>query len=529
MEKKSKRTPITIITIIVLICALISTYFFLFDDDDKTVNIASTHDVIEYFNTTGLTDYYNKKLGININWIEYDDGQDAYLQIKGEYGKDSASMPDAYLGFNISDAQLQIIGPSMFLDMTSYIASDTERFRVIMSSEEFASQIRSGNSVYSFPSLYDDYSGRYPQKVWVNKEWLEAVGADMPATPEQFYELLVKFKNDDPNGNGQADEIALGCAYKGIAYSGFGFIINAYCQTSYDLSDRGSILSLDRDGTVYSEVTSEGFKTALKYINRLVAEGLVSADVFENDRAYLAEVGYGEKYGVIVCSDIYTLFGKDMERASAYIPMPPLNGHVAATAVKNPQINIGGFMIASESKHIAALMKMGDMMLSQEGTLTLLYGEKGIGWNDADEAGAMGGSTAVWVTNRKENLAGNALVKSKVPMWYSSDIILGQQANTDKDGVADLQTEANWQGYLNKVTRDVYEPIGAETSRYILPEHVVSGSQEDAIRSYINSTCRDFVLGNSSIDENWDSYVNALDEKGIGGVIGMMQNTYNSR
>ena len=43
-----------------------------------------------------------------------------------------------------------------------------------------------------------------------NAEWLEALGVtELPTTTEGFYELLKRFKTEDPNGNGEADEIPL--------------------------------------------------------------------------------------------------------------------------------------------------------------------------------------------------------------------------------------------------------------------------------------------------------------------------------
>jgi len=533
MEKKSRKTLIAIITIIVLICALVVSYFTIFANN-KTVKIASTRTVIEYFDSTGLTAYYNDKMGVTISWIEYDDG-DTFEQIKGEVGKSADSMPDAYLGLNISDAQLQIIGPEMLLDMTTYIDGNTETFREIIKSEDIAAQVRSGSGIYSFPSLYDDYAGRYPQKVWINKAWLEAVGAEMPATPEQLYDVLVKFKNNDPNGNGQADEVALACAYEGAPYSGFGFIINAYAQTPYDLSSNQPYMSVDADGNIYTAVTSNGFKEALRYINRLVAEGLVSANVFGNGKDYLAATMDGESYGVIACPDILSVLGS-IDRAKGYLPMAPLSGDVVATAVRKSNVTVGGFMIANDSRHVVALMKMGDMMLSQEGTLSMLYGKKGFGWEDADAEGAMGGTMATWKIIYNSDSGRVVVSASKVPIWYSADVLVCQQAVADAEGNIDLQTEENWQGYLNKITRDMYEAIGADSAKTILPEFTLSRSQEEALGNirgdvygYISSTCKDFVLGNRGIDDSWDDYINTLNEKGIGRIIEAMQNSYNAQ
>ena len=48
-----------------------------------------------------------------------------------------------------------------------------------------------------------------PQLPVVRKDWVETLGMELPRTLDEFYGLLTAFKTQDPNGNGQADEIPL--------------------------------------------------------------------------------------------------------------------------------------------------------------------------------------------------------------------------------------------------------------------------------------------------------------------------------
>ena len=45
--------------------------------------------------------------------------------------------------------------------------------------------------------------------MWVNTKWLNRLGLSMPEDRESFTEMLIAFKNEDPNGNGSSDEIPL--------------------------------------------------------------------------------------------------------------------------------------------------------------------------------------------------------------------------------------------------------------------------------------------------------------------------------
>ena len=57
--------------------------------------------------------------------------------------------------------------------------------------------------------LEDCYHCSMSQKLWIYQPWLDALGLEMPTTTDEFEQVLLAFKEQDPNGNGQADEIPL--------------------------------------------------------------------------------------------------------------------------------------------------------------------------------------------------------------------------------------------------------------------------------------------------------------------------------
>src|SRR5699024_2571443 len=68
--------------------------------------------------------------------------------------------------------------------------------------------------IYSLPHVSLDHRARWAQgPIWYNGKWLDALGVDeLPKTIDEFYDLLVRFRDEDPNGNGEADEIPLSSA-----------------------------------------------------------------------------------------------------------------------------------------------------------------------------------------------------------------------------------------------------------------------------------------------------------------------------
>ena len=52
------------------------------------------------------------------------------------------------------------------------------------------------------------YSGT-GQHMLINKAWLDKLGMQVPTTRDELEDVLKAFKTEDPNGNGQADEIPM--------------------------------------------------------------------------------------------------------------------------------------------------------------------------------------------------------------------------------------------------------------------------------------------------------------------------------
>ena len=48
-----------------------------------------------------------------------------------------------------------------------------------------------------------------PYRMYINQKWLDNLGLDMPTTTDELRDVLQAFREKDPNGNGQTDEIPL--------------------------------------------------------------------------------------------------------------------------------------------------------------------------------------------------------------------------------------------------------------------------------------------------------------------------------
>jgi len=82
--------------------------------------------------------------------------------------------------------------------------------------------------IYSFPSGGGCFHCDPATRFWLNQVWLDKLGLEMPKTTEEFRQVLIAFKTQDPNGNGKADEIPLVGGINGWWGDPSSFILNSF-------------------------------------------------------------------------------------------------------------------------------------------------------------------------------------------------------------------------------------------------------------------------------------------------------------
>ena len=78
----------------------------------------------------------------------------------------------------------------------------------ILSSQR-SSSCRTAGVIHSRRSKGPPTNCTMSHKMWVYMPWLEELGLDVPTTTEEFHDMLIAFKDGDPNRTGRADTIPL--------------------------------------------------------------------------------------------------------------------------------------------------------------------------------------------------------------------------------------------------------------------------------------------------------------------------------
>ncbi|CAG7645406.1 extracellular solute-binding protein [Paenibacillus allorhizosphaerae] len=112
-------------------------------------------------------------------------------------------------------------------------------------------------------------AGRLPFLPGYNGDWLKKIGYDhAPRTLQEFEDVLRKFRDNDPDGNGKKDTI--GYSGQGADNRTFQIVMAAY-QVKWGWM-------ADDKGTIYQGLTTDKMREALKLLNRWYKEGLIDRE-----------------------------------------------------------------------------------------------------------------------------------------------------------------------------------------------------------------------------------------------------------
>jgi len=148
----------------------------------------------------------------------------------------------------------------------------------------------SDGNIYALAGWWGDINDYVPDYLYIRQDWLDNLGLEMPETVDELYDVLVAFKEQDANGNGNPDDeipMATKNGIKQLYYlmTGFGYDTNSLWYTD--------------NGEVHYAAVEDQYKDMLAFLNKCYSEGLISDDL---DGTLLTQNITEDKVG-IVCHD----------------------------------------------------------------------------------------------------------------------------------------------------------------------------------------------------------------------------------
>lgn len=301
-----------------------------------------------------------EETGVHIEWTNYVDdyAEQRNLSIA------SGDLPDAFWHSAASDQELLswaddgIIVPLNDL-VDEYMPNLSAIFEKYPEYKELATA-PDGN-IYSFPWIEELGEGKESihtvnGMAWINVEWLDNLGLDMPETTDELMEVLEAFKNEDPNGNGESDEIPLSFI-DNPGNEDFKMLMAAFGGEG----DNDNHITVDDDHNVQFTANTDEYRAGIEYFHELYQKGLIDQEAFEQDwNAYVAK-GNDHRYGVYFTWDKANVTGFN----DSYEVLPVLegpNGDKKVTRTNNHGFSRDRFVITSANENLELTAKWVDHM-----------------------------------------------------------------------------------------------------------------------------------------------------------------------
>jgi putative aldouronate transport system substrate-binding protein len=477
-----------------------------------------------------LVQQMNDAMGVSIDWDCV--SGDALTEKKNLVLNAGSDMPDALMAASLTDSELIIGGKNgLFIPLENYINEETMPNLMALIKKRpnlLATATMPDGHIYGLPDISEmgfEYEngntyqiGAIPQFTAINTAWLKDAGLEMPETVDELHTALTYFKEHDMNGNGDTtDEIPMSFIFpeaNGNWCAGIGTYLAPFGCTDYNADHRAI-----RGGKVYYQAASDEYRDAIKYYHDWFAEGLIDVEVFSQDSSQYIAKGSGEdaRLGTFVWWEIPEVVGAD--RAADYAYLPILDGPDGAHHVNlNEQntTNHSDFSVTKTCENPELLLKWVDQMYEPLNSMQAIYGPIGVFFKqEPDENG-------VYVN--AEPAAGETEGEMK-----SKNELLGPTEQLTEDYGKYYYMEDRAQQRLQDLNDFWFQYV--DDFEYY-PSVVYSEDEIEVINdklSDIKSMTEERVshwLAEGGIDEEWDGYLQDLDNMGLQDILGAWQSAY---
>ena len=481
---------------------------------------------IEDIDTNAATLWLEEQLGCNLEFIIAPTGS---AEEKLNILLNSGDYPDIYYR-TIPNENLYGIESGILLDLTPYIEDPemTPNFQQVMEWRPniLAQSKAVDGKVYAFPDSNETLHVQYSNKMFYNKALLDELGLGVPTTTDEFYDVLVAFKAAYPDG------IPYATCTDGNSVP-WAFFTNAWTYSTFNQSKEASntLGMRNHNGTVETILDDEEYREALRYLNKLYAEGLLYEGSFTMDGAQLK---------ALLASDTPVLFWSGMHNVM-YVdgsatpelyanekPLEPLTGPNGAQYTTFCVSDVTGRLaISATCENIELAVKFADLHYSIEGYWTINEGRQGIEWDYAEE-GTLTISGEPAVANRLgAYINGQQNVKWE-PMVVRMQI--GEICGTGFDESAYDENDPTCGGsFRSKMTSELYVPHYQDEYQTIPVQKFTSDEEEElsmltvSLENYVAESRIGFITGTKSLDDDWNDYVTSLGTMGLADVVALYQ------
>jgi putative aldouronate transport system substrate-binding protein len=473
------------------------------------------------FSENKVTKWYEDKTNVHIEWMQV--GRDDASEKINLMLASQTDLPDVFMTGMSQQQQITYGAQGVFIPLNDYIENLGIGIKKVFEYDPLVEGMITApdGNIYGLPEYNECYHCDFAQRMWINQKWLDRLGLKTPETTDDLYDVLVAFRDNDPNGNGKKDEVPLAvpnCWEGSLA----GFLMNPFI---YRHSMYSVALKLEDDK--FSCVSIEpGWKEGLKYLRKLYSEGLVDNECFTSDTDHvrkLAESEDGCRVGLVPAGSL-CFVDKTRPTKEEFVPLSPLEGPTGLRQTPQYPTSCGGcFFITNACKTPEVAFRWGDGMYTDDPVESLPWGgEEGVDWERAKEGDVgLDGSPAVYVPILPYGEPHNSHWGQPHPAITTNEKRFGQAVPVGEWDHEKVLYDARKDYYEMYAPKQVIPPLFHAED--VLEE---LGELSTTLNEYQDECTAQFITGGMDIDNEWDKYVEEMKNIGIDRYVQIIQETY---
>ena len=419
-----------------------------------------------------------------------------------------------------SDIMQFAVKEGIFLPITEYVDKYGNNMKRIFDENP---AYREGSTapdgeIYGFARFSECYHCSAYPKIYFRQDWMDKLNLEMPTNTEELREVLRAFVNEDPNGNGEKDEIGLIGATTWNTPVEFALMGMSFQTVKPDFW-----LSLGADGeSVEFSPSTDAYREGLRYIKSLYDEGLIDPTSFTQKEDIMAQTVRTEPHvvGMYVCD--HAAMGYDnsdpveAENYQILIPVAGPDGFRRQGQNAN-EGTITGFeaVITDKCQYPEAAFRLIDeFFYDDDYNMMRFKGKEGLGWERAAEGAknVFGGEARYVVLSvPEEDKEEND--KYGFGVGPQADVASFRLAMLPE--VENVYLQENYEQRITLDTQKVEEFIPEKRLEYnpFIPLEMMDEYAEiqTNLNSFVRKTIVQFITGERDIENGWDEYLSELD------------------
>lgn len=468
---------------------------------------------LDYNDMKIMQDLY-ESTNVYVSWENV--SESVYGQQKNLILGNADNRPDAIYHAGMSAGEIiKYAQRKVLLPISDYLEYMPNFSKILEERPDIKHQLTnvSDGKIYSLPRVEEMGLLQHPNILFLNKDWArQAIDAGavsgissadlkdgLELTAAQMESLLVYFRDNDMNGNGDAaDERPMSFVYNN--WQGNQCDLYGMFGLNDNLEHRVIV-----DGKVTYTVTDDRFKDATNFLAGWVTEGLIDKVSFEQSQDNFLANGKGtEIYGAFYWWESETV----VSHPENYIVCDPLigpNGEQTICVSNNPEISTGEVIVFSDCPNVEVLLTYLDRYYDPMISAQINYGPIGIVYEEELDSNGM-------------------LVQKELPESVTADELRLQNAPL---GIIYLSDYA-WNNVVNMEPRaklrlerltayaTPFVPSGVQPCtnlQFTMDELNTLSNYETNLNDYIRTNLINWLMKGGVSDAEWDAFQNELNGK----------------